>query len=52
VLQNFRKVDEAVGKLLETGELAHMKSRIAAMDNRAVFEIPLILAGILEKRSH
>ncbi len=51
VLTNFRRVDEAVHDLLETRKLAHMKARIATMENRAVFEIPPILASILEKRS-
>ena len=50
VLKNFRKIDEAVATVLGNGELAAMRAQIATMENRAVFEIPPILAGILEKR--
>ncbi len=50
VLRNFRKIDEAVRELLQTRKFADMKARIAAMENRAVFEIPPILDGILEKQ--
>jgi 1,2-diacylglycerol 3-beta-galactosyltransferase len=52
VLENFRQIDGAVRDLLTTRKLADMKARIATIDNRALFEIPPILAGILEKRSH
>lgn len=48
MLKNFRTVESAVEELLRSGELARMKARIAGMENRAVFEIPGILAGILE----
>jgi 1,2-diacylglycerol 3-beta-galactosyltransferase len=52
VLENFRQIDGAVRDLLTTRKLADMKALIATIDNRALFEIPPILAGILEKRSH
>lgn len=48
VLKSFRSVESAVEGLLHGGELARMKERIAQMENRAVFEIPEILAGILD----
>jgi UDP-N-acetylglucosamine:LPS N-acetylglucosamine transferase len=51
VLKNFRKIDQAVRDLLETRKLAEMRARVASIENRAVFEIPPILAGILEKQS-
>lgn len=48
VLKNFRGVESAVRRLLQDGELARMKARTAEMENRAVFEIPGILKGMLE----
>ncbi len=51
VLKNFSEIERAVGQLLQKDNLAEMKSRIAAMNNRAVFEIPPLLERILEKRS-
>ncbi len=50
VLGNFREIDRAVRDLLQS-KLGEMKDRIATSRNRAVFEIPPILAGILEKRT-
>ena len=47
VLKNFRSVESAVEELLSKDRLAHMKERISTMSNRAVFEIPRILEGIL-----
>ncbi len=47
VLKNFRHVDRAVSQLLSDSRLAGMKARIAAIENRAVFEVPPILARIL-----
>lgn len=49
VLRNFRHIDTAVGDLLSGTHLIETKRRIAAFDNRAVFEIPNILQQILEK---
>ena len=49
VLNGFRHIDSAVQELLAGVRLAEMKKRIAAMDNRAVFEIPKILEEILNK---
>ena len=46
VLENFRSIDQAVSSALANGELSKMKTRAAALDNRAVFEIPEILANI------
>ncbi len=50
VLSNFRTVERAVRELLSEGRLAHMKEKISAMDNRAVFEIPPILDKILQAK--
>ncbi len=46
VLRNFRAIDRAVRELLESGKLIEMKGRAAAIENRAVFEIPAILDRI------
>jgi UDP-N-acetylglucosamine:LPS N-acetylglucosamine transferase len=50
VLDNFRSIAPAVKRLLETGALLEMKARISSMQNRAVFEIPPILAQILAEQ--
>jgi 1,2-diacylglycerol 3-beta-galactosyltransferase len=49
VLQNFRTIEPEVRDLLANGQLEVMKSRIAKLDNQAVFEIPPILDGILRR---
>jgi 1,2-diacylglycerol 3-beta-galactosyltransferase len=51
VLKNFRNIDRAVNELLSGGRLAEMKARIAAIENRAVYEVPAILARILALHS-
>jgi 1,2-diacylglycerol 3-beta-galactosyltransferase len=49
VLRNFRDIESAVRDLLTGDHLQAMKARIAAMENRAVFEIPPILKKILDE---
>jgi UDP-N-acetylglucosamine:LPS N-acetylglucosamine transferase len=49
VLRNFRKIDEAVAKLIEPTALARYRANAAALENRAVFEIPAMLEQILER---
>ena len=49
VLPNFRDVENAVRELLQGNQLEAMRGRIAAMRNRAVYEIPPILVQILAK---
>lgn len=49
VLKNLRQVEDAVRMLLAPGRLDEFKSRIATMNNRAVYEIPEILGAILRK---
>lgn len=51
VLDNFRQIDRAVKELLSGTRLAGMKRAIACVENRAVYEVPKILAGILEEPS-
>lgn len=48
VLRNFREIGKAVVDLLEPAAYARMRGNAAALSNRAVFEIPDMLAGILE----
>ncbi len=47
VLDSLRNVEGAVKTLLEGGELVRIKARIAALENKAVYEIPPILEKIL-----
>jgi 1,2-diacylglycerol 3-beta-galactosyltransferase len=47
VLKNFRQIDRAIGELLEPGKLDAMRRQTACFDNRAVFEIPDILANLV-----
>lgn len=50
VLKNFRGIGETVAELLKPGSLEGYRQRAEAHRNRAVFEIPEILAGILDRR--
>jgi len=47
VVHSHRQVASAVAELLKPGELAQFRARTAAMENRAVFEIPAIFEKIL-----
>ena len=47
VVRSHRQVAGAVAELLKPGELAQFRARTAAMENRAIFEIPLIFEKIL-----
>jgi UDP-N-acetylglucosamine:LPS N-acetylglucosamine transferase len=49
VLQNFRGIESAVAQLIQPATLARYRANAAALDNRAVFEIPAMLRTILEK---
>ena len=49
VLRNFRGIEAAVAQLIEPATLARYRANAAALENRAVFEIPGILEQILEK---
>jgi 1,2-diacylglycerol 3-beta-galactosyltransferase len=50
VLENFREIEKAVTEMLAGGQLQAMRAKTGALRNRAVFEIPPILAGILEAK--
>ena len=47
VLGNFRSVAEGVQKIVEPAALARLKNNVKALNNRALFEIPEILAGLM-----
>jgi hypothetical protein len=49
VLKNFKGIDAVVARLIEPATLAHYRANAAALENRAVFEIPEMLQNILEK---
>src|ERR1700693_484224 len=51
VVRSHRQVAGAVAELLKPGELARFRARAAAMENRAVFEIPAIFEKILDGSS-
>jgi 1,2-diacylglycerol 3-beta-galactosyltransferase len=51
VLRNFREVVGGVKQLLEPGMLAEFRRNVAALENRAVFEVPEILAKLLGEAS-
>jgi len=48
VLNSFREVVKGVRQMLEPATLADFRRNIAALENRAIFEIPEILANLLE----
>ena len=51
VVRSFRRITETVQTLLEPGRFARYRSNAAALNNRAVFEIPGMLQKILMKAS-
>ena len=51
VLGSFREVVEGVQRMLEPANLAEFRKNVAALDNRAIFEIPEILAKLLGEAS-
>jgi glycosyl transferase family 28 len=48
VVKDFRQIAPAVEQLLQPETYARLRTNIAALDNRAVLEIPAILSRILE----
>jgi hypothetical protein len=47
VLENFRTVADGVKKIVEPATLARLKNNVKALNNRALFEIPEILDGLM-----
>lgn len=52
VLNNFRNVDRAVCDLLQRKRLNGMRRAIACIDNQALYEVPRVLAEILETHAN
>lgn len=46
VLRNFREVVEGARRMLEPERLAEFRKNVAAVENRATFENPEMLAGL------
>jgi hypothetical protein len=51
VLKSFKEVAEGVRQMLEPATLAEFRKNVAAQNNRAIFEIPEILAKLLGEPS-
>jgi Glycosyltransferase family 28 C-terminal domain len=51
VLKSFKEVAEGVRQMLEPTTLAEFRKNVAAQNNRAIFEIPEILAKLLVEPS-
>jgi hypothetical protein len=49
VLPSFRAIDAGLRELLDPANFARFRANAAAITNRAVFEIPEILASLLQK---
>jgi UDP-N-acetylglucosamine:LPS N-acetylglucosamine transferase len=47
VLRNFKNVTEGVKRMLDPATLAEFRKNVAGQENRAIFEIPEILAKLL-----
>ena len=47
VLKSFREVVLGVRQILEPARLAEFRKNVASLDNRAIFEIPEMLARLL-----
>jgi UDP-N-acetylglucosamine:LPS N-acetylglucosamine transferase len=47
VLQSFKEIVEGVRQILEPARLAEFRKNVAALNNRAIFEIPEMLAQLL-----
>jgi hypothetical protein len=49
VLRNFREVVSGVQRMLDPATLAEFRKNVAALENRAIFEIPEILEKLLRE---
>jgi UDP-N-acetylglucosamine:LPS N-acetylglucosamine transferase len=49
VLKSFHEVVDGVRQMLEPARLAEFRENVAALDNRAIFEIPEMLAKLLDQ---
>ncbi|MDJ0691492.1 MAG: glycosyltransferase [Xenococcaceae cyanobacterium MO_188.B32] len=51
VVRNFQNIDQAVAKLISSETLSRYRANIAAIQNKAVFEVLNILEKILDSKS-
>jgi len=51
VLRNFRQIVGGVKQLLEPATMAEFRRNVAALENRAIFEVPEIFAKLLGEES-
>ena len=51
VLHSFKEVVEGVRQMLDPAHLAEFRKNVAALNNRAIFEIPEMLASLLGESS-
>jgi hypothetical protein len=51
VLKSFREIEAGLGELLDASNFARFRANAAAITNRAVFEIPDILEGLMQRES-
>jgi len=51
VLKSFRDIDAGLRVLLDPANFERFRCNAAAIENRAVFEIPEILASLLQQQS-
>ncbi|HET6930167.1 MAG TPA: glycosyltransferase [Candidatus Acidoferrum sp.] len=51
VLKNFREIVGGVRQLLEPAKLAEFRRNVAALENRAIFEVPEIFARLLGEKT-
>jgi 1,2-diacylglycerol 3-beta-galactosyltransferase len=52
VLNSFRGIEAAASDLLTAGKLEQMRQRAACLENRALFEIPAVLAKVMSEPRH
>lgn len=48
VLRSFRDIAQGIAPMLDPGHLADYRARVGALNNRAVFEIPEIVDGLID----
>jgi 1,2-diacylglycerol 3-beta-galactosyltransferase len=51
VVRSFGEIDQAIAAMLDRERMEAFRRRVAAMRNRAVFEIPAMLEGVMAMRA-
>lgn len=52
VLRSFKQIESAVAEMLDPAHFSRFRAAAAAIDNRAVFEVPEILERIVQESRH